>query len=420
MKSDIIVAVDLGTTKIVMASAIKEKDGRLNVLGFDSKTINRGVVRNGIVVKPTDAAGAIQELYKLMNNRLADQKIKVNSTYVSVSGRGMRNVELTESLSFDKPTEVSERIVEMLREQASKTRLDNKSVYELLDSEYVLDGVKTDNPIGSICTSISVRYSAIIGDPIIGQNIAKMMNRTPLAEEDSLFAPLCVARAVLNASDRENGCVAIDFGSSTTSFAIYHHNKMLSSAVIPFGAQHITSDIAKTLSLRETDAEELKLTKGVAMAELAPQTEGYRISGYDRDSVKATELSEIIQARLDEILSILWQEIRRIGLENELKAGVVITGGGSKLSHIENLIQQRFAMPTRRGVFSNLLMPDVYARLQATEYAQIVEQLLLGAVSCAIQKEEPKNNDVMPKTEDKKKSKENIFQIPFGDIFNTT
>ena len=123
-----------------MASAIKEKDGRLNVLGFDSKTINRGVVRNGIVVKPTDAAGAIQELYKLMNNRLADQKIKVNSTYVSVSGRGMRNVELTDSLSFDKPTEVSERIVDMLPHQSSLTRLDTNRGYALFDRDYGLNG----------------------------------------------------------------------------------------------------------------------------------------------------------------------------------------------------------------------------------------------------------------------------------------
>lgn len=348
--SEIVVGLDIGTTKIVAIVGRKNEHGKLEILGMgksESIGVSRGMVSNidktvqsiKLAVEDAEAKSGVE--IKVVNVGIAGQHIK------SLQHRGIRVRSSVEN-------EISQNDINLLIDDMYKlVMLPGDEIIHVLPQEYIIDneqGIK--DPIGMAGVRLEANFHIITGQVAAAKNIYKCINKAGLDVNELILEPLASSEAVLSMDEKEAGVALVDIGGGTTDIAIFQDGIIRHTAVIPFGGNVITEDIKEGCGIIKNQAELLKVKFGSALASESQDNEIVSIPGLRGRAAKEISLknlANIIQARMEEIIEHIYYEIKNSGYENKLICGIVVTGGGSQLKHITQLMEYVTGMDTRIG-----------------------------------------------------------------------
>ncbi|MDB3887319.1 cell division protein FtsA [bacterium] len=377
--SEIVVGLDIGTTKIVAIVGKKNDHGKLEILGMgrsESIGVSRGVVSNidktvhsiRLAVEDAEAKSGVD--IGVINVGIAGQHIK------SLQHRGIR-------VRHSVDDEINQNDINLLIDDMYKlVMLPGEEIIHVLPQEYIVDneqGIK--DPIGMAGVRLEANFHIITGQVAAAKNIYKCVHKANLEVDDLILEPLASSEAVLSMEEKEAGVVLVDIGGGTTDIAIFQDGIIRHTAVIPFGGNVITEDIKEGCGIIKNQAELLKKKFGSALASESQENEIVSIPGLrgrEPKEISLKNLAHIIQARMEEIIEHIYYEIKNSGYENKLIAGIVVTGGGSQLKHITQLIEYVTGMDTRIGYPNEHLAKGNSDELTSPMYATGVGLVIKG------------------------------------------
>lgn len=346
---DLIVALDIGTSKVVAVVAEILPEGRFEVLGLGQHE-SRGM-RKGVVVNIESTVNSIQRALEEAE-LMADCKIR--EVYTGIAGSHISSFNSSGMVAV-KDKEVTAADVARVIETAKAVNIPtDQQVLHVLTQEFIVDSQEDiREPIGMSGLRLEVRVHIVTGAVSAAQNIVKCVRRCGLEVQDLILQPLASSLACLTADEKELGVALVDIGGGTTDVAIYTNGAIRHTAVVPIAGDQITSDIAAMLRTPTPDAEEIKLRYGIAKQVLANPDEQIEVPGLgDRPNrhVKRQALGAVIEPRVEELFTLVQQIIRESGYEDLLASGVVITGGTALLPGIVELAEDVFLKPVRVGI----------------------------------------------------------------------
>ncbi|MFA7669989.1 MAG: cell division protein FtsA [Burkholderiaceae bacterium] len=346
---DLIVALDIGTSKVVAVVAEILPEGRFEVLGLGQHE-SRGM-RKGVVVNIESTVNSIQRALEEAE-LMADCKIR--EVYTGIAGSHISSFNSSGMVAV-KDKEVTATDVARVIETAKAVNIPtDQQVLHVLTQEFIVDSQEDiREPIGMSGLRLEVRVHIVTGAVSAAQNIVKCVRRCGLEVQDLILQPLASSMACLTSDEKELGVVLVDIGGGTTDVAIYTNGAIRHTAVVPIAGDQITSDIAAMLRTPTPDAEEIKLRYGVAKQVLVNPDEQIEVPGLgDRPNrqVKRQALGAVIEPRVEELFGFVQQIIRESGYEDLLASGVVLTGGTSLLPGIVELAEDAFLKPVRIGI----------------------------------------------------------------------
>ncbi len=378
-QQDLVVALDIGTTKVCAIAGRKDEHGRLEILGVgkvDSEGVMRGVVSNiEKTVRAISDAIAIAE-------RAADTEFRI--AHVGIAGQHIKSLQHRGMLTRDNlHTEISQTDIDRLVKDMYKLVLPpGDKIIHVLPQEYTVDDEQgIVDPIGMSGVRLEANFHIITGQITATQNIVKCVQRADLQVANLTLEPIASATSVLSEEEKEAGVALIDIGGGTTDITIFKDGIIRHTAVIPFGGNVITKDIKDGCNVMHQQAEKLKVKFGSALAEEVFDNRIITIPGLkgrDHKEISEKNLARVIQARVEEILDYVIWEIRRSGYDSKLIAGIVLTGGGSLLNHIEKLTAFYTGLDTRIGVPVEHLAHGYSQELSSPVYSTAIGLLLKG------------------------------------------
>ncbi len=377
--SEIIVGLDIGTTKIAAIVGKKNEHGKIEILGHgrtESIGVKRGVVSN-IENTVNSIRIAIDE---------ASQKAGVNIKYVNVgiAGQHIKSLQHRGGIireNYD--DEISKQDVETLLNNMYNLNMSpGEEIIDVIAQEYIIDdeqGIK--QPVGMLGNSLEANFHIIIGQTTAAKNIFKCVTKADLEVIDLILEPIASAEAVLSEEEKEAGVVLVDIGGGTSDLAIFQDGIIRHTAVIPFGGDVITEDVKEGCTIIRKHAEELKIKFGSSLASENRDDEIVAIPGLrgrPPKEISLKNLASIIQARMEEIIEHIYYEIKNSGYEKKLIAGIVLTGGGAQLKHLSQLTEFITGMDTRIGYPNEHLANDVSEDIASPMYATGVGLVIEG------------------------------------------
>ena len=350
--SEIVVGLDIGTTKIACFVGRKNEHGKIEILSM-GKTESLGVTR-GVVSNIEKTVQSIKAAVEEAQNRV-EGELTIGMVNVGIAGQHISSLQhrgiYTRNATQE---EISQTDIDALIDDMYKLVMEpGEEIIHVLPQEYIIDneqGIK--DPIGMSGVRLEANFHIITGRIAAAKNIQKCVNKAGLEVEETILEPLASAAAVLSDEEREAGVVLVDIGGGTTDMAIFHEGIIRHTAVIPFGGNIITEDIKEGCTIMKRQAEQLKVKFGSALASESQENEIVCIPGLrgrDPKEISIRNLSSIIQARMEEIIEHVYYEIKNSGYEKRLIGGIVVTGGGAELSNITQLFEYITGMDSRIG-----------------------------------------------------------------------
>ena len=378
MNSEFIVGLDIGTTKICAIVARKNEHGKIEVVGMgksESLGVSRGVVAN--IDTTVDA------ITKAIREAEDHSGVEIKNVYVGIAGQHIKSLQHRGILVRDSlDTEICSDDIRKLAEDMKRLVVNpGDRIIHVLPQEYIVDneaGVK--DPVGMAGIRLEANFHIITGQISAAQNIRKCVEKAGLNMVDMILEPLASSATVLSEEEKEAGVVLVDIGGGTTDVAIFQDGIIRHTAVIPFGGNVITEDIKEGCTIIRSQAELLKIKFGSALAKQMKDNEIVSIPGLrgrEPKEISVKNLASIIQARMEEIIENVYYEIRNSGFEKKLIAGIVITGGGSQLKHITQLVEYITGMDTRIG-YPNEHLGQGYDEVKSPMYATGVGLVIKG------------------------------------------
>tara|TARA_B100000780_G_scaffold54556_1_gene34132 strand:+ start:18801 stop:20120 length:1320 start_codon:yes stop_codon:yes gene_type:complete len=362
MEKNTSVGLDIGTTKIVAIVGVKNEFNKVEVLGIgksQSLGVHRGVVNN--------ITQTIQSIQQAVDEAKSKSGVEINEVVVGIAGQHIRSLQHSDYITRNNPEEViDENDIERLIQQVYKlVMLPGEEIIHVLPQEYKVDGqAEIKEPKGMYGGRLEANFLVIVGQVSSIKNIGRCIKSSGLNVADIILEPIASSNAVLSNEEKEAGVALIDIGGGTTDLAIFKDGIIKHTAVIPFGGNVITDDIKEGCSIIEKQAELLKVKFGSAWPGENRDTEIVSIPGLrgrEPKEISLKTLSKIINARVVEIMEQVFLEIKNYGhseQKNKLIAGIVLTGGGSQLNHLKQLVEYITGMDTRIGYPSEHLGGD--------------------------------------------------------------
>ncbi len=377
--SEIIVGLDIGTTKIAAIVGRRNEYNKIEILGHgktDSFGVKRGVVSN-IENTVNSIKTAVQE---------ASEESGVDIRYVNVgiAGQHIKSLQHRGSLIRENSDEeISQEDIEKLNNSMFNLNMNpGEEIIDVIPQEYIIDGEEgIKQPIGMLGNSLEANFHIIIGQTAAAKNIYKCVRKANLEVVDLILEPIASAEAVLSEEEKEAGVVLVDIGGGTTDIAIFQDGIIRHTAVIPFGGDIITEDVKEGCTIIKKHAEELKVKFGSALASENKEEEIVAIPGLrgrPPKEISLKNLASIIQARMEEIIEHIFYEIKNSGYEKKLIAGIVLTGGGAMLKHLLQLTEFITGMDTRIGYPNEHLAKDVKDEVASPMYATGIGLVIEG------------------------------------------
>jgi len=345
----IIVGLDIGTTKVACIVGQKSDNGKIEILGY-GKTISTGV-RRGVVTNIFDTVEAIKTAVKQASDQAGAE---INRVSVGIAGQHIKSLQHRGVMMRDNhETEITEAELERLRNDTFKINMTpGEEIIDVIRQDTYVDGELATNPVGMLGSKIEANFHVIIGQTSAAKNIIKCIQSAGLEMDYMILEPIASAQAVLDEEEKDAGVVLVDIGGGTTDIAIFKDKKIQHTAVIPFGGNIITDDICTGCSIIKHYAEEVKVKFGSALASENRDDEVVSIPGIrgrDPKEISFKNLAHIIQARLEEIFELVNYEIQKAKSDNQLIAGIVLTGGGAMMRHIQQLAEFKTGLEVRIG-----------------------------------------------------------------------
>ena len=347
---EIVVGLDIGTTKIACLVGRKTEHGKIEMLGVGkapSVGVTRGVVSN---IEKT-----VQSIRTAVEEAEAKSGVEIKVVNVGIAGQHIKSLQHRGMITRDSiEEEINQQDVDALIDDMYKlVMMPGEEIIHVLPQEYIVDrqsGVK--DPIGMSGVQLEANFHIITGAMASAKNIYKCVAKAGLEVAELILEPLASASAVLSDEEKEAGVVLVDIGGGTTDIAIFHDGIIRHTAVIPFGGNVITEDIKEGCTIMHRQAELLKTKFGTALSNQSQENEIVCIPGLrgrDPKEISVKNLSNIINARMAEIIEHVYYEIKNSGYEKKLIGGIVVTGGGSQLKHISQLFEYATGMDARIG-----------------------------------------------------------------------
>ncbi len=359
LASELVVGLDLGTTKIAAIVGRRNEFGKVEILGV-GKSESLGVNR-GVVVNIEQTVASIKAAVAIAADKA---NVDIGEVIVGIAGQHIKSMQhrgMITRQSLD--DEVSQKDIDNLIDNMHRLVMSpGEEIIHVIPQEYIIDsesGIK--NPIGHAGIRLEGNFHIITGQVSAVKNIFKCVDRAGLKTVDLHLEPLASADAVLSDEEKEAGVVLVDIGGGTTDVAVFYDGIIRHTAVIPFGGNIITDDIKEGCGIIRTQAEQLKVKFGSALSQENQENEIISIPGLrgrPHKEISVKFLAQIIQARMEEILEFVLFEIKSSGLERKLAAGIVVTGGGSLLKHLPQLVMLTTGMDCRIGTPNEHLAGD--------------------------------------------------------------
>ncbi len=359
MKERIVTGLDIGSSSIKIVTA-QLVDNKIHIIGASEKQsegVNRGIISN-IEDTVSSVSSCLEKVERMIG-------LPLEKTYVGISGNHISTQETKGVIAISKADgEIREEDVERALEAAQTVATPpNYEILHVIPKCFSIDnqaGIK--EPVGMTGIRLEVEAEIIEGmsNPI--KNLTKTVYRTGLEIEDIVFSILATSEAIINKKQKELGVAVIDLGSATTSFAVFEEGDLLTAKVLPVGANHITSDIAIGLRTSIDLAEKVKLLHGSALSSQINKRDEISLKDLDEKEagiISKKQLAEIIEARVEEIFKMVNKELEKINRSGKLPAGVVLTGGGSKLEGIIDLAKKEFKLPASLGAVQQTLISAI-------------------------------------------------------------
>ncbi len=409
------VGLDIGTTKIVAMIGSRNEYGKIDILGV-GKSKSLGVHR-GVVNNITQTIQSIQQAIQEAEN-VSD--VKITDVVVGIAGQHIRSLQHRDYITRqDSEKVINEDDLEKLCSQVYKlVMLPGEEIIHVLPQEYKVDGqAEIKEPIGMYGGRLEANFHVVVGQVSSIRNIGRCIKSAGLELGGITLEPLASADAVLSQEEKEAGVALIDIGGGTTDLAIFKDGIIRHTAVIPFGGNVITEDIKEGCSIIEKQAELLKVKFGSAWPGENKENEIVSIPGLrgrEPKEITLKNLSKVIHARVVEIIEQVYVEIKNYGHEEQKKkliAGIVLTGGGSQLKHLKQLVEYITGMDTRIGYPNENLAGDSEPEVASPVYATAVG-LVMNALKNQKKVTEPIVDDFNAKTEDESISREYAYSEP--------
>ena len=333
--TDFIVAIELGSTEITGIAGKKNADGSVNILAHSSEKSD-DCIKKGVIYNLDKTTQKLTSVIKDLENKL---QAGIKKIYIGVGGLSLRSVKNSETRQLGDDTRISQAIIDSMMEANMDTPLMDYEILAVEPQEYKVGNNLLTEPVGTTASSIEGNYLNIIARPSVKQNIRQCLSHTGYEIAGFTISPMATADTVLTTNEKRSGCALIDFGADTTTVAIYKNNILRHVCVIPLGGNNITKDICSK-QIEEDDAELIKLRYASAYTE---HKEGEDIQDFDitidgKFSIQSRVLEDIVEARVNEIITNVFNQIKLSNYSDSLMAGIVVTGGVSNMPNIDKAI----------------------------------------------------------------------------------
>ena len=332
-EKDIIVAVELGSTAIRAIAGKREPDGTMRILAIAQEETTDSI-RKGLVDNIDKTTQAISHVVKKINEELG---IYVTRVFVGLSGQSLRTMENKVPYQFAEKTIITNDVIDQLKEINNDVVYPQAKIHDVIPQEYRIGNRNVQDPVGMQCEHIEARFINVVARTGVSDNIERCIKNAGLEMADLFISPICLADCLLSANEKRSGCALVDMGADTTTISVYYSNILRHLVVIPLGGNNVTTDIT-TKSIEQGEAEQLKLKYGTAWHESEEEPSKNKIQiSFDR-TITEDELSNIIEARYEEIIVNIWAHIEPY--KDKLLSGILLTGGASKAKHLTTAIKE--------------------------------------------------------------------------------
>jgi len=374
---DLLVGLDIGTSKVAAVVAELRPDGSYEVIGMgqsESKGLKKGVVVN--------IEATVQSIQKALEEAKLMADCKISEVFTGIAGSHIRSFNSSGMVAI-KDKEVTQTDVARVIETAKAVNIPtDQQILHILTQEFIIDGQEdVREPIGMSGIRLEVKVHIVTGAVSAAQNIVKCVRRCGLEVHDLILQPLASSLAVLTEDEKELGVVLVDIGGGTTDIAIFSEGAIRHTAVIPIAGDQITNDIAMALRTPTPDAEDIKIQYGIAKQAIADPDDMIEVPGVgDRGTrtLSRQALAAVIEPRIEELYSLVHQVVRESGYEELLSSGVVITGGTAMMPGMVELGEDIFLKPVRVGVPE--YRGNLHEVVKSPRYATVMGLLLEGRV----------------------------------------
>ncbi len=345
---NIITALDIGTSKVVALVGEITPDGTIELIGMGHHP-SRGLKR-GVVV---DIEATVNSIQRAVQEAELMAGCEVRTVYAGIAGSHIRSLN-SHGIVAIRDREVTQADVDRVIDAAKAVAIPaDQKILHILPQEFIIDNQGSiREPVGMAGVRLEARVHIVTGSVSAAQNIIKCVRRCGLDVNDVILEQLASSHAVLTEDEKELGVCLVDIGGGTTDIAIFFEGAIQYTAVIPIAGDQVTNDIAMALRTPTKAAEAIKLSDGCAMTELASASHMIDVLGVNERTarkISAKALSDVVTARYEELFSLVRNELRRSGFEDLIAAGIVLTGGASKVNGAIELAEMCFEMPVRHG-----------------------------------------------------------------------
>jgi cell division protein FtsA len=377
----IIVGLDIGTTKIAVIAGRKNEYGKLEILGFGRANSNG--VKHGQVLNIDETIKAIKTA--LENCYASNPNLEVNEVYVGIAGHHIKSLQTRgDIVRHDTENEISQKEIDQLVADQFKTYIPaGDQIIDVIPQEFTVDNFQNiPDPIGYGGVKVGANFHIITGDKNAIRNINRSVEKSGLITKDLVLQPLASSAAVMAQEDMEAGVAIVDIGGGTTDLAVFYEGILKHTAVIPFAGENITNDIKTGLGVLRTQAEQMKVQFGSALANEAKANAYITIPGLrgmPAKEISVKNLANIIQARMSEIMDFVTYHLKQVGLDSKmLNGGIILTGGGSQLKHLIQLTEYVTGLNARVGLPTEHLSSGHIDELAKPTYSTCLGLILKG------------------------------------------
>ncbi len=349
-KQEFVVGLDIGTTKICAMVGRQGEAGEVEIIGVGVSP-SRGL-RKGVVV---NLESTIDSIGRAIEKAESSAGLEVSQVFTGIAGGHIKGLNSRGVIVISRGfREITRKDMDRVIDAAKALAIPlDREVLHVITQEFIVDdqeGVK--DPLGMSATRLEAEVHIVTGAVTSAQNIAKSINQAGFEVEDMVLGPLASGEAVLTAEEKRSGVILIDMGGGTTDIVIFVEGSIRHSEVLALGGDHVTNDIAIGLRTSSLHAEEVKKAYGCALPSLIRREESIDYPGVEgrrKGRISRTQLAEIIEPRIEELLTLVNAEVERTGLSHLISAGVVLTGGASLLTGLPQMAERIFELPVRMG-----------------------------------------------------------------------
>lgn len=332
--TDFIAAIELSSSRISGMAGQKNVDGSINVMAYAYEDA-RLFIRKGLIFNIDKAKAALSSVIRQLEVQLGSSIAKV---YVGIGGQSMRTVKNEINREVTGEDKISQTLIDQICDENRDYPIADMCILDFEPQEYNIDGKLVTEPVGVTGQHLTARFLNVVARATMRKNLEQSFEEAHVETADMFIIPRALSHSVLTVDELRAGCALVDFGAETTTVTVFKNNLMRYLAVIPLGGNAITKDLA-TLQIEEEEAERLKLDYANFIPE-DNEAEEKIITLTDGSAVPASQVCDIIESRVEEIMANVWNQIQLSGFEDKLLQGVVFTGGACKLPGLEDAFKK--------------------------------------------------------------------------------